>query len=216
MQYSHILWDFNGTVLDDVAIGIEAINLLLSRRGLKTLASREEYQRVFRFPIEEYYRAVGFDFSTDPYDVLAHEWVKEYRARERSAPLCPGVEEALRRVKEAGISQVLFSATQRTMLLEQLEPLGIGGYFDEVLGNDDIYAAGKTRIGQEWMVRVKPSKALLIGDTEHDARAAEAMGIGCVLVASGHQPPERLAATGCPVYPALGPELLKDLGIGSL
>ena len=212
MKYSHILWDFNGTLLDDVALGIEVINLLLSRRGLRTLASREEYQRVFQFPIEEYYRAVGFDFSKDPYDVLAHEWVKEYRLRENSLGLCPWAREALARIGEAKVPQVLFSATQRKMLSEQLEPLKIAPYFAEILGNDNIYAVGKTEIGRAWAEKEKPSRALLIGDTEHDAEAAKAMGIECVLVARGHQSAERLKATGCRVYGELSPAMLKDLG----
>ena len=56
MKYSHIIWDFNGTILDDVSIGIEAINMLLLRRGLKTIDSVDEYRRIFGFPIKDYYR----------------------------------------------------------------------------------------------------------------------------------------------------------------
>ena len=51
MAYSHVLWDFNGTLLDDVGIGMEAINALLAPRGLPTLKTRAEYHRHFQFPI---------------------------------------------------------------------------------------------------------------------------------------------------------------------
>lgn len=203
MKYSHILWDFNGTVLDDVGIGIETINLLLRSRGLPPLTGREEYHRHFRFPIEEYYRSVGFDFEKDPYAVLAHEWIAEYRARERTAPLCPGAAEALAYVKSRKIPQILFSATQREMLVQQVEALGIGGYFDWILGTENIYAEGKISIGKGWVEAVRPARALLIGDTEHDAEAAREMGIECVLIAQGHQSEETLNATGCPVLPDL-------------
>ena len=54
MKYSHVLWDFNGTLLDDVGIGMDSINALLRPRKIPTLDSREAYRKVFRFPIEEY------------------------------------------------------------------------------------------------------------------------------------------------------------------
>lgn len=198
MQYSHILWDFNGTLLDDVSIGIESINTLLVSRHLAPL-DREAYYRAFRFPIREYYRAVGFDFSKDPFEVLAHEWITEYRRREKTAPLCPHARQALTYIRDRGIPQILFSATQRQMLLEQTEQLGIADLFTEILGCDDVYADGKTSVGLAWVNRVKPKSALLIGDTEHDVQTAREMGIDCVLVAGGHQPESSLAALGVPV-----------------
>lgn len=210
MTYSHILWDFNGTLLDDVGIGMEAINALLGRRGLPLLRTRAEYHRHFRFPIEEYYRSVGFDFSKDSYDALAHEWVAEYRIREAAAPLCLGAKEGLEYIKAQNIPQILFSATQRQMLTEQVSALGIGPYFDEILGNDNIYAAGKTEMGHRWAERVRPRRALLVGDTEHDARAAASMGIDCVLIAQGHQSSATLSATGCSVFESI-PQWLDSL-----
>lgn len=203
MEYSHILWDFNGTILDDVGICMETINLLLSRRGLATLETRAEYQGHFRFPIEDYYRSVGFDFQKEPYDLLAHEWVAEYRRREGTAPLCAGARECLSYIKSRKIPQILFSATQRQMLTEQVEALGLTPYFDQILGNDNIYAAGKTALGQAWMAAEKPKKVLLVGDTEHDAKAAKAMGIDCALVCCGHQSETTLKATGFPVFSSL-------------
>ena len=212
MNYSHILWDFNGTLLDDVGIGVECINLLLASRGLPPLRSRAEYQRHFRFPIEDYYRSVGFDFSRDPYDILAHEWVALYRERENSAPLFEGAEEILTYVQSRQIPQILFSATQREMLLQQVEALGIARYFDEILGSDNIYAAGKVAVGRAWMEAVAPERALLIGDSLHDAEAAREMGIECILVARGHQSRETLRAAGVPVLEDFSQvrELLED------
>lgn len=199
MAYSHVLWDFNGTLLDDVGIGMEAINALLAPRGLPTLKTRAEYHRHFQFPIEEYYRSVGFDFTKDPYDLLAREWIVQYRAREATAPLFPGATEALTYIKQQKIPQILFSATQKEMLLQQISALGIDGWFDGVLGSDDIYARGKIHLGKAWVEAVRPPRALLVGDTVHDARAAECMGIECVLVATGHQSRETLQSCGVPV-----------------
>lgn len=203
MNYSHVLWDFNGTILDDVSIGMESINVLLRSRGLRPLSSVEEYHRYFRFPIEEYYRSVGFDFSKDPYDVLAHEWIAAYRAREKSAPLCRGAKEGLEYIKSRSVPQILFSATEKAMLSEQIAHLGIGEYFSELLGRDDVYATGKIPLGKAWIARTNPPRALLIGDTTHDALAAKEMGIECVLIAAGHQSEQTLKTAGVPVLPDL-------------
>ncbi len=199
MDYSHILWDFNGTILDDVAIGMQSINTLLVARNLPPLRTREEYHRHFRFPIEEYYRSVGFDFEKDPYDLLAHEWITEYRAREHTAPLCCGAKEALEYIRQKNIPQILFSATQRQMLLQQVDDLKIKDYFTEILGSDNIYAEGKISLGRAWAKRVRPAKALLIGDTVHDAMAAAEMGIDCVLISNGHQSRQALSRAKVPL-----------------
>ena len=90
-----VIWDFNGTILDDVRTGIESINRLLRRRGLPTIDSVEEYHSRFRFPIIDYYAGLGFDFTKEPYSEVAVEWVAEYDSLVPDAGLCPGVREAI-------------------------------------------------------------------------------------------------------------------------
>lgn len=199
MKYSHILWDFNGTILNDVSAGIKAINMLLSRRGMKTLDSIEEYHANFGFPIIEYYKKLGFDFQAEPYSVIAVEWVEEYNRFAVEAGLCPGVKEAFEAFRSAGAKQVVLSASELAMLKAQLSQLGLISYFDEVLGCDNIEAHGKTHIGLEWIKREKPARAILIGDTQHDFEVASEMGIECLLVAGGHQSKSVLSALGAPI-----------------
>ena len=74
-----VIWDFNGTLLDDVQAGIDSVNTLLVEREIPTVESVEKYREVFRFPIIDYYRALGFDFDAEPYEIIAHEWVENYR-----------------------------------------------------------------------------------------------------------------------------------------
>ena len=72
------MWDFNGTIFDDAEAGIDAVNKMLSERGLNVIESRERYKEIFDFPIEEYYRGLGFDFDKEPYEYLAPIWVDLY------------------------------------------------------------------------------------------------------------------------------------------
>lgn len=195
-MYSLVIWDFNGTILDDVAIGIKTVNKLLCSRGLKTLSSIDEYHKVFGFPIIEYYKKLGFDFDKESYELLAKEWVKEYTALENEATLRPFVKELLEKINALGVSQVILSASEKTMLTRQVEFLGISGHFEEILGMEDIYAYGKEEMAKRWMAKRGIEKALLIGDTEHDASVARALGADCILICGGHQGKETLEKCG--------------------
>ncbi|MBR5280760.1 MAG: HAD family hydrolase [Clostridia bacterium] len=198
-KYNYILWDFNGTILDDVQTGIDSVNVLLSDRGLPIIPSKEVYRAVFGFPIRDYYGRLGFDFSKEPYEKVAVEWVNQYLSRVQEAPLCPGVFEALNFFREQKIPQSILSATKLEMLQGQLQNLGIRTYFEEVMGLDNIYATSKEALALSWKERHFDVEAVMIGDTVHDYEVAQAMGIDCVLISGGHQPVDVLEKCGCPV-----------------
>ena len=193
MKYTHVLWDFNGTLLDDVEPCIKSINELLTRHGLEKLTGLSQYQSVFGFPIIDYYRRIGFDFDKTSYDELAVEWVKLYNEYNRPLKLCPGADKALSYLKERGVRQFILTASSVDMVRSQLSELGIGGYFDEIIGVDNIHAFGKSGIAAEWIKREKPESAVLIGDSDHDSEVASAVGIDCLLVSCGHMNAEKLA-----------------------
>ena len=203
MKYTDVIWDFNGTVIDDVAVGIDSVNKLLSDRGLQTIRSKEQYRRVFRFPIKEYYRALGFDFDAEPYEAIAPLWVEEYLKRCSSAPLREGFAQAFDLFRTLGVKQHILSATELSMLKEQLDFYGISDGFDSIYGLGDIHAHSKTELAKKWREENPHSIALFIGDTEHDFDAAEAMGADCALVCGGHQPRETLKKCGAEVYDSI-------------
>ena len=199
-KYGYVIWDFNGTLLDDVETGIWAVNKLLEERGLATIDSVEHYRRIFRFPIIEYYRGLGFDFDREPYEVIAPKWVALYLEGVKSARLYSDVIPALDAIREKGITQTVLSATERGMLEHQLEDLGIRSYFDETLGLDNIHAGSKLSLAYDWRERHSGADVLLIGDTDHDVETAKALGADCALVCRGHQSREHLLSTGAAVY----------------
>lgn len=199
MKYTHILWDFNGTILNDVNAGIASNNVMLALRSLPTIESVEEYRRIFGFPIIDYYRRLGFDLDVEPYDKIAHEWLKLYLEQAKTAELFDGITDVLKEIKRRGIEQIILSATEKSMLEKQLFFLGIRGYFSEVLGLEDIYAHSKVELGRTWMKKTHPGRSLLIGDTEHDFEVAKSIGAECVLVAGGHQLKETLESCGAVV-----------------
>ena len=196
MKYTHIIWDFNGTLFDDVLAGIEAVNEMLSKRGCKTIPGKDEYREVFRFPIIDYYRALGFDFDAEPYEKLAPEWVALYNEKSKSSRLQPGALDALRYFEQIGVCQTLLSATEEQMLRAQIRELGIDTYFFEVLGLNNIHAYSKKEIAISWRQKNPDAVPIVIGDTTHDAEVAAAMGAECVLVSNGHQSEQTLLRSG--------------------
>lgn len=200
-MYTHILWDFNGTILDDVEAGIESINALLARRGLPILSDLRAYREVFDFPIIGYYRRVGLPVDEEGFDALAVEWVREYNAKLPHLAIYDGVSDLLAYFAQAGYCQQILSACERNLLCRQLQDLGIASYFERFVGSDDIYGGGKLGAARQWRIEHPAAEALLLGDTAHDYEVAKEIGADCILIAAGHQDAAFLASLGVPVFP---------------
>ncbi len=198
MKYSTVFWDFNGTVMDDVALCMDSLNTMLKKRALPTLDTVTDYHAIFRFPIKEYYRLAGFDFEKEPFEKLAVEWVDLYTAGEHTLTLSDGFLDAWRFIRAHGAKQIILSASETAMLHRQLKHLGIFDKFDGILGTSDIYAEGKVEMAKRCL-GTDCAGAVLIGDTPHDAETARAIGVDCILYAGGHASADALAATGAPV-----------------
>ncbi len=198
-----VIWDFNGTLLDDVDAGMDAVNELLCECGYSPIPSRETYQATFGFPIREYYARIGFDFEKHPYEVLAPQWVEKYLRYVKQAELFADVRTTLDALRLHGVRQFVLSATERQMLEGQLCNLDIRKYFEHIMGLDNIHAASKLSLAKEWRSEHPSERVLLIGDTDHDVETAHAIGVECVLVARGHQSKERLKGFGVPVFETL-------------
>ena len=137
---------------------------------------------MFGFPIEAYYRRLGFDFEKEDYNtVLAPEWVELYSAGEPACLLNPGVTETIATLQSRGVPQIILSASDRNQLLGQLTRLGLHDAFDEVLGLDNIHARSKTLLAIEWKQQNPDACPLFVGDTDHDADVATAIDADCLL-----------------------------------
>lgn len=198
MKYTHILWDFNGTIFDDVQAGIDSVNEMLAERDLKIIESVDEYREIFGFPIQEYYRSLGFDFKREPYAVLAPIWVELYNENSKRATLTEGVKEALLTVQNMGLKQVILSACEMNMLVNQLKVLGVLECFEEVIGLNNIHAESKLHLAEKWRAENPEARILYIGDTTHDAETAKVLHADCLLYAGGHQSRARLSPCGFP------------------
>ncbi len=204
LTYTDVVWDWNGTLLDDAWLCRDIMNEQLVSRGLPAL-SMERYGAIFGFPVKTYYERAGFDFSSEPFEIPAREFIAVYEARRHEAALRDGGVGMLKRLHDAGMRQHLLSAYSHDSLSTIVAAHGLTGFFTTLVGIPDVFAASKLQRGLELAeaIAAPGHSALLIGDTDHDCEVAAEMGIDCVLVSAGHQSPERLRACGVPVLQSL-------------
>lgn len=198
-DYDLILWDFNGTLLDDLQYGIDTVNVLLRKRALPTLDTVEAYYGVFGFPVKDYYEKIGLWRRDEDFSPVANEWMDRYRAYQHTVGLRPGVEEVLSAILASDTALGVLSATETEMLKGQLAERDILSRFSVILGRDDIYASDKSGLARTYRAAHPDARVLMIGDTSHDLTTARAGGFDCLLVAGGHESEASLLASGAPV-----------------
>ncbi len=196
---NRVIWDFNGTILDDLKISIESADELLSRYDLPVIGNVQKYYSVFGFPIIGYYERVGFDFTKYDFSVLANEWVDIYLSKMAQATLRDGIIETVDKLNSLGIKQTILSMTEENMLRSQIASFGITEKFDEIYGLNDIYATSKLELARYWRSTHEGERVIYVGDTEHDAESAEIIGADCLMITGGHQSYETLKALNKPV-----------------
>lgn len=197
-KYKHIIWDWNGTIFNDVELGVGIINQLLLERNLKTVTV-EEYKNIFTIPVKNYYSSLGFDFETESFEIVGKKWMDEYERRKFECTVADGIIETLEKIQSYGIGQSILSAYSQHTLEEMVNHFNLTKYFTHIIGLDNIYAASKLHLGKKLIKMLKNGKGetLMIGDTEHDYEVAVEMGSDCILLANGHYDKTRLLKTNC-------------------
>lgn len=191
--YDHIIWDWNGTLLNDVELCFSVLTELLAEHQLPVPAM-DEYRAAFRFPVQDYYADFGFDFEKVSFDALSQRFMQLYGGRVRSAKLFHGALDWLAAVKSSHKEQSILSAASQVHLNEILVFFDIMHHFDRVYGIANDHAVSKLQRGRELLLEARstPAKTLLIGDTDHDLEVGKALGVDVLLIADGHQHGERL------------------------
>jgi len=213
IPYSHILWDWNGTLIDDVWLCVEIINGMLAQRGLPDLDAAR-YMEIFDFPVQGFYERAGFDFSVEIFGSVTTEYNDEYMRRFGECRLQDGARELLRTCAASGLHQSVLSATEQSRLETMVTDFGLGAVLGRVVGQSNHHSTGKLQTARELVssLGVPCSHVLMVGDTTHDHHIAEEIGIDCVLVSIGHHKREKLQDTGAMVLdglPQVG-RILKD------
>ena len=189
---THIIWDYNGTVLDDVRASVAAVNDMLAVRGLPP-TDIETYRDTLDVPLEDYYAGLGFT------DVDISKLSVEFRERVGAHPglagIFDGVREAVLEAKRRGIGNVLMSSLYQEYLDAEAEKYGLRELFDEITGMSDRRLGSKLANCRAFMERhgLSADGLLFVGDLVSDAKTAKELGAKCVLIPNGHNSRARCA-----------------------
>lgn len=196
----NIIWDWNGTLINDIDICIESLNILLEKYEMPVIQT-DYYKSHFTFPVKNFYEKIGFSFDKYSFEGLSEEYISKYLELFKKASLSENAVEVLRFFKKRGLFQYVLSAMEYPDLLYSIYQKGIKHYFNAIVGSADKFANGKATVATGLIAREKiiPGDTLLIGDTLHDWEVANDIGCNVILVANGHQSYERLLHAKVPV-----------------
>ncbi|MFC8718053.1 HAD family hydrolase [Kitasatospora sp. NPDC057198] len=206
----HVVWDWNGTIKDDLDDHVAALNATLPALG-GTPIDRDTYRAEHTVPIPAFYgRLLGRE-------ITEQEWKSSdaaFLAHLRAQPvwLYGRAVELLTLVREAGHTQSLLSLCPHETLQREVNEAGIGHFFTRIDGRTG--PSGGTKAGpltthlDALGLTGQEHRVLLLGDSADDADAAYANGALGVLHSGGLHHPDRLAATGYPLAHTLADALV--------
>lgn len=196
-MYQYIFWDWNGTIIDDVGVALNAVNQMLQERDYPVI-TLQRYRELMDTPIIRFYEPI-FDLEKYPFEEIAVEFQRLYQV---GNPQPYGeVPDLLQQFWKQGRHQIVLSSSERQSIRMLSEELGFLNYFETILGADDIYAHSKVERAVDYLQQKKivPEQCVVIGDTVHDYEVAHNMGIACILLSCGHDDESSLRQCGCPV-----------------
>jgi phosphoglycolate phosphatase len=197
-KYNHIIWDWNGTLINDVDVCVSSMNCVLEKYN-KQLINKEIYRSIFDFPVKYYYEKAGFDFNEVDFSIVGMEFIHTYNSEIKNQKLHEGVQQLLELFQKHNIIQIVLSAREQKQLEDELKHFEIDSYISKIIGLDNNFAFGKVENGLNYLkqTNTKKQNIVLIGDTLHDADVAKAMQIDCILISHGHQNTEKLRKANC-------------------
>ena len=200
----HVIWDWNGTLADDLPTVIESVNVSLASIGESPIVAddyRDHYTRPVRLFYDRLLNRAVTDAEWSSINVTFHD---AYAAAAHGVPLAADAFEAIKAVDEAGSSQSILSMWWHEDLVTEVQRHGLGEYMLRVDGNTKDAGETKQRLLEIHLQQIAPTNGvLLVGDALDDARAALEVGIPCVLYDGGSHHRPQLEALGVPIASSL-------------
>jgi phosphoglycolate phosphatase-like HAD superfamily hydrolase len=200
---THLVWDWNGTLLDDLHLVVSATNAAFESVGGRAVDA-DEHRARYRRPVAEFYaEMLGRAIDEREFGRLDKLFHDTYRLGLTSATLA---DDAMTAIKSWPGGQSLLSMWFHSELVPAVETYGLAGLFTRVDGlrtevGGHLKAAHLATHLEE--LGVPGRRAVLIGDSLDDAAAADSVGAQAVLYTGGFTHPDKLRAAGRPVADTL-------------
>lgn len=203
-RYKYIIWDWNGTLIDDAWLSFKLLNRTLLQHGIDAI-SFSDYQRRFCHPVRSFYELLGLSVDDAAFSALCYSFHSSYSEHFKQCELHSYARCVLEKVSESDSSQALLSAFPNADLKPVLDHFKLSQLFDLSCGQDNNLAVGKTDKARALVSELgyRQDNLLFIGDTLHDAEVAKALNADCLLIGNGYQDYELLKSSGFPVVRSL-------------
>lgn len=200
-KINNIIFDFNGTLIDDGYLCFDIEKTLLIKKNIKPI-TYEFYKDYFCHPVTKFYELIGLNLSEKDFKNNADYFYSEYKRREfNEGKLFPGVIELLEKLKNDGYNLYILSATEISLLEKQLKERNIYSYFNKLIAANNEKSEGKIEYGKRFVESYKldKSNAILIGDTIHDYETSIALNLNILLYDKGHNSRNALSKFNKPI-----------------
>ena len=204
----HVIWDWNGTLFDDLHIVVESVNASLAQLGALPIDA-DGYRDHYTRPVHRFYdRLLDREVTAEEWRQIDATFHDTYRLALPRADLALDARDALETVADRGWTQSILSMWWHEELVPFVEERGVDQFMQRVDGNR--HDAGETkqihleRHLEALGISERGAGAfLVVGDALDDAQAAIAAGVPCVLYDSGSHHRAELEAAGVPVVESL-------------
>jgi len=203
-EYKVIIWDFNGTLIDDINAALASVNDMLTRRELPII-SFEQYASYVDTPIIKFYEHIFDNLYSMDFGEIAVEFNEGYEKHLPDRAVMANAEEVLKYFNSKGKLQTVISATHIDKVNNRLTEFGLSDYFDKILAHNNLIAEDKTHLAVGYFEEkgISPSEAVVIGDCVADFKMAQTLGCDCILTTQGHQSRKEFAETNAVVIDSL-------------
>lgn len=197
-----IVFDWNCTLLDDMALVLDATNALLTARA-KPPIDLPTYQARITLPLHHFYQSVGFTAEelAAHFPVIQDIFHDAYEARVDTQTLRHGAEALLTAATAHNVNSIILSNHLENPIRRQLDRLGIAPHFPHVLAYADRATQFKHESKGQRLARfmvehaLQPEQMVIIGDTAEEIHIARELKLTGIALSGGFYSVERLAAT---------------------
>jgi phosphoglycolate phosphatase-like HAD superfamily hydrolase len=203
---SHVVWDWNGTLLDDLPIVIQSVNRSIRAFGLNAIDAgvyRDHYTR----PVRHFYDSLfGRPVTDEEWLRLNTGFHESYFELATRVDLAPGARDAMARLQHAGWTQSLLSMSPQDWLVGIVDRLGLTELFLIVDGLSGPSGGLKAFHLEEHLaaLAIDGDRVVVVGDTPDDVAAARHVGAVPILFHGGSHHMDVLEAEGVPIAETIG------------
>jgi len=210
----HVIWDWNGTLADDLPVVIDAVNVSLAAVGEQPIEA-EDYRNHYTRPVREFYnRLLARPISDAEWSTIDNTFHKTYVDWLDRVPLARDAEEAINRIRAAGAIQSILSMWWHDDLVPEVRRHGIHDAMVRIDGNTEDAGESKARLLEFHLEALQANgSAVMIGDAIDDAEAAKAVGVPIIMYDGGSHHWEELEALQLPIAGSLVEAVEKALSL---